>query len=673
MKNRAGWLALLVLAIATLLMVFFVIPRISGPEQEASAPPVPAIETTIADAGAVAQEKMGRLAKAADESVSGLSALFAEGKTPAADAFAAARGTAETAVSALAALEVPETLDAAAKNQLDTVRGHAEKTLALIKALPTDPQQAAAAIDLIAKTLKGEEVPAPAPEAQAPTQTPASTENASPKFDVLRVEPDGSTVIAGNAAPGSKVEVLNGDKVIASVTAGESGDFAAVLDTPLPPGDHALALRSTDAEGKTVGSDEVASVSVPSSKDGKLLALVTKPGEASRIVTMPEAVNEETKEGRLPAAETALALPDLPAVSSELTGAPPISAEAPAAPATSTGAATATASGTKVQVTAVEIEGDRLFIAGTASTGGTVRGYVGDQVVGEATIDGAGHFVVEGQRALSVGDHTVRVELLDATGKVVVAASVPFSRPEGTQVAAVAPAEGSVNDAMVPLERGALDKQRDALSKAFGILQSLFANNGQPALDDLSAARSATEIALQSLTEFQLPADASAAITDAVTKTAGAAKTAFDTLHALPQSVDAVRDALPEIAGLVDAVLSAAPAAPPQATPVAQQSSSGTAGQVETAAADPAAPTISQEPLQASGNSVIIRQGDTLWQIARRVYGKGVRYTTIYLANENQISNPDLIEPGQIFKVPSEALPNAEELHWKRMHGQPIE
>ena len=45
---------------------------------------------------------------------------------------------------------------------------------------------------------------------------------------------------------------------------------------------------------------------------------------------------------------------------------------------------------------------------------------------------------------------------------------------------------------------------------------------------------------------------------------------------------------------------------------------------------------------------MIIRRGDTLWQISRRVYGQGVRYTTIYLANQQQIQNPDLIEPGQI-------------------------
>lgn len=53
----------------------------------------------------------------------------------------------------------------------------------------------------------------------------------------------------------------------------------------------------------------------------------------------------------------------------------------------------------------------------------------------------------------------------------------------------------------------------------------------------------------------------------------------------------------------------------------------------------------------ASGKA-IIRRGDNLWTIARRVYGQGVRYTTIYEANNSQIRNPDRIYPGQIFELP---------------------
>jgi nucleoid-associated protein YgaU len=79
--------------------------------------------------------------------------------------------------------------------------------------------------------------------------------------------------------------------------------------------------------------------------------------------------------------------------------------------------------------------------------------------------------------------------------------------------------------------------------------------------------------------------------------------------------------------------------------------------------------TIVQEPLASAPGAVIIRRGDTLWQISRRTYGQGVRYTTIYLANRSQIENPDRIQPGQVFSVPEAPLENAEELHRKRLLG----
>lgn len=50
--------------------------------------------------------------------------------------------------------------------------------------------------------------------------------------------------------------------------------------------------------------------------------------------------------------------------------------------------------------------------------------------------------------------------------------------------------------------------------------------------------------------------------------------------------------------------------------------------------------------------NVIIRRGDNLWTISRRLYGFGVRYTTIYQANQGQIRDPDLIYPGQVFVLP---------------------
>ena len=50
--------------------------------------------------------------------------------------------------------------------------------------------------------------------------------------------------------------------------------------------------------------------------------------------------------------------------------------------------------------------------------------------------------------------------------------------------------------------------------------------------------------------------------------------------------------------------------------------------------------------------AVVVQPGNSLWRIARRVYGQGVRYTVIYQANNDQIRDPHLIYPGQIFTLP---------------------
>lgn len=50
---------------------------------------------------------------------------------------------------------------------------------------------------------------------------------------------------------------------------------------------------------------------------------------------------------------------------------------------------------------------------------------------------------------------------------------------------------------------------------------------------------------------------------------------------------------------------------------------------------------------------IVIQPGNNLWVIARKVYGEGTLFTQIFEANSNQIADPDLIYPGQIFVLPS--------------------
>lgn len=60
----------------------------------------------------------------------------------------------------------------------------------------------------------------------------------------------------------------------------------------------------------------------------------------------------------------------------------------------------------------------------------------------------------------------------------------------------------------------------------------------------------------------------------------------------------------------------------------------------------------SLDDIELRDGRVIVQPGNSLWRIARRAYGQGAQYTIIYAANADQIRDPDLIYPGQIFDVP---------------------
>ena len=48
-----------------------------------------------------------------------------------------------------------------------------------------------------------------------------------------------------------------------------------------------------------------------------------------------------------------------------------------------------------------------------------------------------------------------------------------------------------------------------------------------------------------------------------------------------------------------------------------------------------------------------VSRGDSLWRLSQASYGAGVRYAIIYKANREQIRNPNMIYPGQVFVVPA--------------------
>ncbi|MET3591048.1 nucleoid-associated protein YgaU [Mesorhizobium shonense] len=402
---------------------------------------------------------------------------------------------------------------------------------------------------------------ASAPAAQAPAAGPVL-----PTFDVVRVEGNGSIVVAGSAAPNAKVEILNGGTVLGSTDAGPDGAFAIVLDDPLKPGDYTITLRAT-ADGVAVASAQTAVVSVPQSPTGQVLAMVEEPGKPSELLTVPqpEAKPAAPAAADQPAAQTPAAT--APATS-KTEAAPAVTAPAAgdqaAAPATP---APAGAGEPKIAVEAVEIDGSKIFVAGTADPGRKVRAYADDILLGEAKTSPDGHFLIEAKRDIPVGNYTIHVDgLADDGVKVVARAAVPFEREPGESIAAVAP------------------------------------NETKPAGTKLTQVQGAGSLAGQAK-----PAESAAP-----SATAEAAK--------------------------------------PATTPAAE-------APANVAEAKPSAdvPETVAPKLEHTEGSVIIRRKDTLWRISRRVYGHGTRFSTIYLANQDQIRDPNRIWPGQVFKVPGKS------------------
>ena len=64
------------------------------------------------------------------------------------------------------------------------------------------------------------------------------------------------------------------------------------------------------------------------------------------------------------------------------------------------------------------------------------------------------------------------------------------------------------------------------------------------------------------------------------------------------------------------------------------------------------APAPSAQPSAATRTYTVV-SGDSLSKIAKREYGDAQQWRKIYDANRDQISNPDLIHPGQVLKIPS--------------------
>lgn len=110
----------------------------------------------------------------------------------------------------------------------------------------------------VAQPITPEPAAEPKPEAKpepAPAPEPAVVVYDPPAFDVVRVEPDGSTLIAGRAAFGSELEILVDAASVAQTKPAEDGKFAAFVTIEPSEQPRVLSLLMR-IDGQEVVSDQ---------------------------------------------------------------------------------------------------------------------------------------------------------------------------------------------------------------------------------------------------------------------------------------------------------------------------------------------------------------------------------------------------------------------------------
>lgn len=587
-----------------------------------------------------------------------------------------------------------------------------------------------------------------------------------PAFGLVRVEPDGSAVIAGSATPSGEVRIFANEDQIGAETAQASGDFAFVTDAPLPTG--GVELRILDVETDRFADTSVIVV-VQDDRTSEPLVIASEPGEASEILqgldsppvilaerdAAPESPEPETSQETMAVAEANVESPqadqvadgqtaadeaDAPQPTATMDDAPEASVEAgkeqelspaPSIEASETEPGQPTANAGSVatpqqqtesvdeqsapapqEPSALEPDITPMQDEQTPSPDQTAPQDEGDSVedasapVAIAAVDEPAPLAqepvpsTEGQEAAPadrLADVTSPLaESDDAEAAVAAeddAAAQPDPAPSGGSAADVSePAEALESPAPAQPAVAAADQQifvaptidaveidgdRNFFAGAGedGLSVRLYVDNANVGSTEVSDGRwliEAIDVLDQESQRIRidmLAEDGSVvgrAEVDFILELPDAVEE--DIVVAEQRETDAggaspVQNQEAEIPASGDVETPDAPDAPEPVSSGAAALSELTQSAEPVETVEPAEPAETAEPAiptlvgVSDGNRTatglaIIRQGDNLWTIARRVYGEGIRYTQIFEANTDQIRNPDLIYPGQVFDLP---------------------
>ncbi|MDB9839895.1 LysM peptidoglycan-binding domain-containing protein [Planktomarina temperata] len=493
--------------------------------------------------------------------------------------------------------EVPSAQDAAAPVPSDAGSEPEAAADAETDTAKPPAQDMAAARDSATAEAAPEETASESSSAEAATDTPAeplSSQLSAPKFDVVRIEDDGSALIAGQADGRGHV-ILSVDGVEqAEARADLSGTGQFVIFAFLPStGDQQslkLHLYAEDGSGPVVSAQTVfvAPATAAATATDSTAALVQEevtvsesPDTAAETDTETEADTEtETDTEIETGTETASTDVATPEAKADKAPATVILADEDGVRVLQDGAPSAAKPAVTIDTISYSSNGD-VILGGRGQAGNFVRIYLDNQFLATSKIAADGYWALE-LSDLEPGIYTLRVDELNAAGDVVSRAETPFKREAAEELAELMAAgtETEEPSAEGPSESAAETQVVDA--EALASVEPEAADDPQP-----------EEVVTQEEVNVQA-----------------------------------------EVAEL---------------NPQGEQSSDGGSLAVEGQPADTA--SVLRTPSKKFRVRTV-QPGSTLWAIAKESYGAGIEYFKVFEANKERIRDPDLIYPGQVFEIP---------------------
>ncbi len=440
-------------------------------------------------------------------------------------------------------------------------------------------------------------------------------------FDIIRIEPTGEAVIAGRGAPDARVALLRNGAVHDETMSDASGNFVFIPE-PFPVGTSDVTLRATGSDGADLVSQESLTIVVDEDRRRQPMVARIAPGQPTEVLSRPEPE------------PVALAEAATDEVVAEQSATEESTSEETATQESATEEAVADATTTPSAEDSIVEEPAADSVAQAADE--TTETPVADTTE-EATAE----------RSVAALDATSPAEEPVDTRIGVRIVAVEAETGGGLFVSGEAEAQAAIrlylNDTLV-----AQAEASETGDVSFAIQRGVRAGRYQVRLDDVEPATGT--VLSRAEVGFTVP-EAVAALPEPAPLATAQADTDAD--------VEADADETPVADVAEEAADEAATAVAESAATDPQASAGEGAAEGETlqAASEPAAGRAEASVTVPELATALVERGDSLWRISRQIYGRGIRYTEIFEANQDQIRNPDLIFPGQVFVLPPDQEP----------------